>query len=227
MLERARGAPRALPGGIANGALLVVDVQGDFADPANLTAMGVPLEAQGAVADAVDRMLGLIEAARTTGLEVVWIRGGGAIDSRWESVLWLIGQEEEGTGFCVPGTPGFEFWKVAPREGEPIVTKSRYSGFVRTDLEQLLLDRGITWVAVCGLTSACCVSSTAWDAMQRDFKVVVVGDATTEYDLDAHAASLESMAENIGVVVSARELERVLTVAFESEMAAKHSGRTA
>jgi nicotinamidase-related amidase len=223
MLERARGAPRALPGAIDQGALLVVDVQGDFADPACLSAMEVPAEAQAAVTTAIDKMHVLIDAARTTGLQVIWVRGQDSVPP-WHSVLWLIGREEGGAGLCVPGTPGFEFWSVAPRDGEAIVTKSRYSGFVRTGLEELLISRGVTWVTVCGLTSACCVSSTAWDAMQRDFRVIVAGDATAEYDLAMHTAALESMAENVGMIVGADELARVLRVVATQALESAASG---
>jgi nicotinamidase-related amidase len=213
MVERERGAPRSLPGPIGTGALLVVDVQGDFANPENLAEMRVPADSQAAVAAAVDKTLELIDAARVSGLQIVWIRGGGTATSPWGAVLWLNGLEKaEGIGFCTPGTPGFDFWRVEPEGDEPIVTKSRYSGFVRTELESLLVERGVTWVAVCGLTSACCVSSTAWDAMQRDFRVIVVGDATAEYDQAMHHASLEAMAENVGMIVSADEFCRVLAV---------------
>jgi nicotinamidase-related amidase len=223
MVEGAGGAPRALPGEIADGALLVIDVQGDFADPESLAAMGVPADSQIAVANAVEAMLELIDAARRAGLKVVWVRGQDSVPP-WRSVLWLIGREESGAGLCVPGTPGFEFWKVAPAGGEPIVTKSRYSGFVRTELESLLLERGVTWVACCGLTSACCVSSTAWDAMQRDFRVIIVGDATAEFDQAMHEASLENMAENVGMIVSAGELAGALERTVKGSMAVAPKG---
>jgi ureidoacrylate peracid hydrolase len=209
-LERARGAPRALPGGIGEGALLVIDVQGDFADPEKLSDL--PEESRRRVADAVQEMEGLIETARRTGLRVVFVRGRDSVPP-WGSVLWLIGREEEGAGLCVPGTPGFEFWRVAPAEGEAVVTKSRYSGFVRTELEELLGSLGVTWLAVCGLTTECCVASTAWDAMQRDFRVVIVGDACAAYDQSMHTGALEIMAENVGIVVTAAELQRVLVAA--------------
>jgi ureidoacrylate peracid hydrolase len=215
MLERAGGAPRALPGSIEEGALLVVDVQGDFADPDVLGDLSEASRA--AVANAVEEVLALVDSARASGLEVIWIRGRES-DPPWGSVLWLLGREgreDEGAGVCVPGSPGHDFWRVAPRDGEVIVTKERYSGFVRTNLEEILLDHGRRWVAVCGLTTECCVASTAWDAIQRDFRVVVVGDASAAYDEGMHTAALESMAESVGIVVSAHELGRALRAAGE------------
>lgn len=210
IIERAGGAPRALPGEIDNGALLIVDVQGDFADPAVLAHL--PEERRAAVTSAVDEILKLVDVARDTGLEVIWIRGRDATPP-WASVLWLHnreGREEEGAGLCVPGTPGFDFWRVRPAPGELIVTKERYSGFVRTELESLLAERHVRWVAVCGLTTECCVASTAWDAIQRDLRVVVVGDAAAAYDEDLHTGALASMAENVGIVVSGADFSRAL-----------------
>jgi nicotinamidase-related amidase len=210
MLERVRGAPRALPGPVREGALLVVDVQAEFADPDFLG--DVPREAQVAVAAAVDEIVALVDAARSADLEVIWIRGT-ASQPPWASVLWLLGREgfeEEGAGVCEPDTPGRAFWRVAPTDGEVVITKERYSGFVRTDLEEILDDHHRRWVAICGLTTECCVAQTAWDAVQRDFRVVIVGDATAAYDEGMHRASLETMAESVGIVLSAKELARAL-----------------
>jgi nicotinamidase-related amidase len=204
LVGRVAGRPRLLPGTAATGALLVVDVQRDFAAP---EAIGdLPEERRTAIERAVDTAERLVAGARDLGLRVVWIRLDGAGGQDWTSIAWLMGHSGDDHGLCVPGTPGYDFYRLAPLPGEPVVDKRRYSGFVRTGLEELLRDMAVEWVACCGLTSGCCVFSTAWDAMQRDFAVVYVADATDEIDEILHDGALRLVAENVGLVVTTDDL---------------------
>jgi nicotinamidase/pyrazinamidase len=52
-----------------------------------------------------------------------------------------------------------------------------YSGFEKSDLAQLLRDRGVDRVAVCGLATDYCVRASTIDACREGFDVTVVEDA--------------------------------------------------
>lgn len=208
MVEREDGAPHVLPGRPGSGALLVVDVQGSFADPSEIGRSGAATTH--AVQAAVDQVGILVDAARAVGVDVVWVRTVDATPP-WASLLWLYGREgreHEGSGVCVPGTSGAQWWRVEPAPKEHVVTKQRYSAFVGTQLETTLYERGITWVVVCGLTTECCVASTAFDAVQRDLRVVVAGDATAAYSAELHSGALRCLAENVGIVLPTTEIVR-------------------
>lgn len=198
------GTVHPLPGPLGEGALLVVDVQRSFADPAYLPWLD---EAGLAAVDAaVTRTAWLVDQARASGVPVVWVALEQLPDSPWRTSLWLRGLEE-GTWPvpdepCVLGTPGAEWFRVGPLPGETVVPKRRYSGFLGTTLETHLRETGVTWVVAAGLTSECCVDGTVRDAFQLGFRAVMTSDATTAYDAQTHTHALSVLAQNAAVVAT-------------------------
>ena len=59
-----------------------------------------------------------------------------------------------------------------------VTGKKRLSAFYPTDLEMLLRNLGIRRVVLTGCMTDCCVLNTAFDAANRDFRVVVPRDLT-------------------------------------------------
>ena len=64
------------------------------------------------------------------------------------------------------------------------------SAFYKTDLDQTLRTWGVHTVAVCGIVTNVCVLLTAFDALQNDFRSIVVSDACTCHDPSLHEATL-------------------------------------
>ena len=58
-----------------------------------------------------------------------------------------------------------------------VVTKTRGSAFLRTDLEDVLRQLAVDTVVLTGFSTNRCVGLTAIDAWERDFKVLLAGDA--------------------------------------------------
>ncbi|MEA9984658.1 MULTISPECIES: cysteine hydrolase family protein [Subtercola] len=199
----------ALTAGGQTSALLVVDVQRSFADPAYLP--WVEPAALDVVANTVTTIATLVDEARVAGVPVVWIQLGQTKDKPWSSSLWLRGIDPE-TPWpspdepCVLGTAGAEWYGMAPHYGELVITKRGYSGFFGTDLEQQLHERGIDWVTVVGLTVDCCVDATARDAFQAGLPVIVASDATAAYEADLQVNSLANIALNSAVILTAAEV---------------------
>ncbi|TQS43916.1 cysteine hydrolase family protein [Cryptosporangium phraense] len=191
-------------------ALLVVDVQRSFGDPAFLAGHGLSPAASAAVEAAVTTTKTLVDAARARDVPVVWIGLGTDPATPWRASLWLrtgdpdapYGPDEP----CLIGTPGAEWYRVAPAPGETVVTKRGYSGFLGTGLESRLRDAGIGWVAVAGLTTECCVAATATDAFQLGWPVLLPTDAVAAYDPGMHEAALAQLALNVAVPTTAEDL---------------------
>ena len=53
--------------------------------------------------------------------------------------------------------------------------------------------RGVDTLIFCGLTTECCVQSSAWDAFERDFHVFIAQDAVAAYEPGLHQAALRSL----------------------------------
>jgi nicotinamidase-related amidase len=91
--------------------------------------------------------------------------------------------------------------EIAPRPGELIINKQRYSAVLRTELEPWLRSRGRDCVIVGGVTTGMCVESTVRDLGQRDFKVFVVPEACADFSPETQKRSMDVFAMAFGRVV--------------------------
>jgi nicotinamidase-related amidase len=76
--------------------------------------------------------------------------------------------------------------KVAPQRGDIVVRKTRVGAFSTTDLDRQLRDRGIDTLILAGITTSGVVLSTMRDAVDRDYAVYILADATADTETDVH-----------------------------------------
>jgi len=98
--------------------------------------------------------------------------------------------------------------ELGPEDGDFVIdTKRRLSIFRETDLELLLRDLRADTVVLCGINTNTCVLCAAFEAFNRDLKVVVVSDGVASmYGDDLHVFGLENVARCLGWVLSCDEL---------------------
>jgi nicotinamidase-related amidase len=84
-----------------------------------------------------------------------------------------------------------------------IRTKKRLSGFYPTDLEFLLRQLEIRNLVITGTLTDACVLSTAFDAANRDLRVIVPRDVVAGLSAEHEAAALMIIATHLGLVVDA------------------------
>lgn len=132
-------------------ALLVVDVQVDA------------MQGVWGRAEIIDRIAVLIEAARSKGVPVIWIR---------HSDEWLPHGSDE--------------WQIVPEllpaQDEAIVEKCFGDSFEATDLEEVLGAGKVGHIVVCGAQSDACIISTLYGGFVRGYNVTLVRDAHTTPD---------------------------------------------
>lgn len=80
--------------------------------------------------------------------------------------------------------------ELAPRPGEAVLTKWRYSAFVRTGLRDLLASHRRTQLVVCGVYAHIGVLATACDAFMHDIAPFVVADAIADFSAADHHRAL-------------------------------------
>jgi nicotinamidase/pyrazinamidase len=181
-------------------ALVVVDVQNDFADP----------EGSLSVVDGIDIVPvinGEIERALAAGATVVatqdWHPETTAHFAK-DGGIWPV--------HCVAGTwganlhPDLVMPPDAPRIHKGVNGEDGYSGFtmrdpvsgetIPTDLDDLLRAVGASRVVVVGLATDYCVQATALDAARLGYETTVLVDAIGAVDLDPGDGerALEAMA---------------------------------
>jgi nicotinamidase-related amidase len=157
-------------------ALLLVDLQRDFWTEA--VARTVP--------ELPDRAAALITYARTEGLTVVHLRARFRPDGSDWIARYRLGNRIP----CIDGTPGsvgLPFAEELP--GEPVVTKQSFDGFLGTDLDEVLAERGARGLLLAGLVTSTCVLFTAATATQRGYLVKVVSDCCSDRP-EMHYATL-------------------------------------
>jgi len=189
-------------------ALLIVDLQVDFGDPAgSLFVAGAP--------GTLPHVLRLVERARAHGELVVWSQ-----DWHPESTPHFSPQGGSWPVHCVAGSPGAELLPeavLAQRPGDLVIRKGvagedGYSAFslrhpvtgeVRsTELAGLLREAGVTLLTICGLATDWCVKASALDALAAGFTVEVAVAATAGVELREgdSAAALAEIAAAGGVL---------------------------
>ncbi len=89
-----------------------------------------------------------------------------------------------------------------------VVFKNRYSAFASAgaELPALLRRLAVEQLWVAGVVTNVCVESTARDAMQRDYEVVMVADAMTSPFALAHAVTLLNFRVFFGDVRNANDI---------------------
>lgn len=102
--------------------------------------------------------------------------------------------------------------EIAPQKGDYVINnKKRLSAFYGTDLEILLRTLKVDTLIIIGINTNTCVLCTAFDAFNRDFKVVVISDCVASmYGNDLHEFALQNISRCIGWVLSLSELEDLL-----------------
>jgi nicotinamidase/pyrazinamidase len=171
----------------ARTALVVVDLQNDFADPGG----GLSVAGGDAIVPLVNAH---VREATEEGALVVatqdWHPGSTPHFAK-DGGIWPV--------HCVGGTwgaelhPALELPAEAPRVRKGQNGEDGYSGFTMrdpesgeekpTELESLLRERGIERIVVCGLATDYCVLATALDARRLGFETSLPTDAVAAVNL--------------------------------------------
>ena len=140
---------------ISSRALVVIDVQESFRQRPDWAVVSTP--------DVADRVDTLVAAARARGDLVVWVL-----------------HAEPGSGTVFDPVNGFVrlVRPLAPRPGEPVVTKTSHNAFTTTNLQQLLTQRGVRQLSICGIRTEQCCETTARVGSDLGYDVTFVVDAT-------------------------------------------------
>jgi nicotinamidase-related amidase len=174
-------------------AVVVVDIQNEYFPSGKLPLVGI--------ADAAANAAKVIEAARSKGDQVIYVR-----------------HESAGANAPIfsPGSTGVEInSSVRPRDGEPIVLKHYPNAFRKTDLKQLLDAKGIEEVVIVGAMSHMCIDATSRAAADLGYSSVIVHDACATMNLEfngvaipaaqVHAAFMAGLAFGYGKVMTTSE----------------------
>ncbi len=87
-----------------------------------------------------------------------------------------------------------------------IIKKSQYDAFHETNLEEMLHNKGITQVIICGVTTHLCCETTARSAFVRGFEVFLTIDGTATFRESFHRATMLSAAHGFAMPMLTSEI---------------------
>ncbi len=100
--------------------------------------------------------------------------------------------------------------RLAPRDGDMVVRKTRVGAFSTTDLHDQLRERGVDTLVLAGLSTSGVVLSTVRDGADRDYRVLVLSDASADPDPDVHEFLITRVFPRQATIVTTEEFERLL-----------------
>lgn len=83
-----------------------------------------------------------------------------------------------------------------------LVTKHQWGAFYGTDLDLQLRRRGVRTIVLAGIATNMGVESTAREAYERGYEVVIAEDATTTFSAGMHSFAFENIFPLLGRVVT-------------------------
>jgi nicotinamidase-related amidase len=92
--------------------------------------------------------------------------------------------------------------RLAPHEGDVVVTKRRVSAFTGSDLEVVLRSLEVDHLVLTGVSTSGVVLSTTRQAADLDYRITVLADACADPDVEVHRVLTEKVFPRQAAVVS-------------------------
>ncbi|MBM3450728.1 MAG: cysteine hydrolase [Armatimonadetes bacterium] len=149
----------------------------------------------------------LLKAARARQLEVMHIRVAEVTNDSRD-----VGRKQWVRGLAVPknSREAELLEEVGPIGDEIVVSKTSSGAFSTTNLNQLLRNLDVDTLIFTGTATGGCVESTARDALDLGFQVILVDDANVCSTRESHETALRRMAVLGAHVLSSAEVEKLL-----------------
>lgn len=162
---------------------------------------------------AVPNNVRLLQCFRRAGMRTVFFTVGPSLPDGSDMISpFRLGYDEiarnSGIRSLFPvGSPEHRIIdELEPLQDELVVNKTTSGGFNSTAIDLTLRHLGIDTLVMTGVVTDACVTTTARDASDRGYKVVVVDDACAALEPSMHEAALRSHAVFAGTVKRTAEV---------------------
>jgi len=187
-------------------AVIVIDMQRDFLEPGGFgESLGNDVSL---LTKTIEPIKSLLAGARKRKMLVIHTREGhrpdlsdapkAKVERGAPSVR--IGAPGPMGRILIRGEPGQDIIpELYPLEGEPIIDKPGKGAFYATDLQSILVNKGIESLIVCGVTTEVCVHTTVREANDRGYRCIVPGDCCGSYFPEFHEMGLRMIKAQGGI----------------------------
>ena len=206
-------------------ALVIIDMQEYFLDAASPFSRACEAIVPGVLSHFQERGRGVVEPSlrrlldvfRARGLRVVYTTVASELPDG--SDLMPIFRERNAANRSAVGDaaipPRADRWarivaSLEPKPGELVVNKTTYGTFSSTGLDHALRSLGVSSLVVGGVVTNVCVETTARDAADRGYEVVLLDDGCAAYSPEIHDATMLSFQGPFGRVRNTDEVLALL-----------------
>ena len=218
MSDRTVDSPNSLPNWVMpwpsfkvdwnRAGLLVIDYQNYSSNP-EYGVIPVMVEQQpdvaeyyvGRIQETIPNTRRLIDAFRVLQREVIFTRHGCLLTDGRDLVLRRqrrdsdARQQSDQPTLWPKGSLEHEIVsEITPLDHELVIDKNASSPFNGTGIDQLVRNMGLETLVLTGMATDMCVETTARDAADRGYNVIVVEDAVATFFPEHHRAALSALA---------------------------------
>lgn len=176
----------------AHSALLVLDLQEYFLDPASHAY----IPSAGAILDGI---LQLVDEFSTHQRPIFFSQhintaeDAGSMSTWWKDLI-------------TPDHPQRGIIPEIDLSVGSLIQKCQYDAFYKTSLDEMLRASGVTQVVICGVMTHLCCELTARSAFVHGYEVFFPVDGTATYNLTYHRASLVNLAHGFASVIFVKHI---------------------
>ena len=202
-------------------ALVIIDMQEYFLNPDSPLSRACEAQVPGVLTYFQERgrtvvettLQRLLERFRTHGMRVLYTTVASEL-ADGSDLMPIFRQRNSAAQAQVAAAyipPRRDFWarivpSLAPQPDELVINKTTYGTFTSTGLDHTLRNLGITTLVIGGVVTNVCVETTARDAADLGYDVILVDDACAAFSPEIHAATLLSFQGPFGRVRTADEV---------------------
>ncbi len=218
-----KAKPRPVQIDLTKTAVIVVDMQNAFVSKGGMfDLLGINLSD---VRRRIQPCRDVIRKARERGCRIIYLKhsyapdlsnSGGEDSPNWHrerGLAFIREHPDKKEVSLIDDTWGSEIIEeLKPEEDSIIVKKQRFSGFVGTDLDDILKKYGIKYLVFLGTVINICVESTIRDAYFHDYFPILISDAVGQTGADfIREATIYNVELVFGWVTDSREFCNSLT----------------
>lgn len=188
---------------ISDPALVLVDMQNDFCKEWNEEKE--QFETKPEFEETISAVEEFVERYRESGRTPIFVRAEHHENTVSEE--WSQRYDRPSGMSCYSGSKGARFIEeLDVNDDDVVVTKHRYNGFYRTDLDLYLSTNDISHILLGGVATNVCVAATLLGAYDRDYKVTLLSDCAGSKESDLHDFMVENVDAHFGEVRKSTDL---------------------
>lgn len=185
-------------------ALILIDIQNDFCSIGGvLGKLGKNVKRVQSVMPNIHSILNYCRENELFTIFVKTVHGESTNAKHW---IGRFGNSVSSLGICETEW-GQDFYEIQPVQGEPVITKNRYSAFQGTNLDLILRSKEINTILLCGFTASVCVESTAREGYMKNYRVITISDCTEAYEDHEYQSAVYHLKTYFGEVMHSNDLK--------------------